>query len=117
MMSDNTKYIAFLDECGLRIIAESRGTKEDGQLLEFFNSLIDGGEFAPYAMQIEFVKKNNNVIGLQMSDLCAYPSARHVLAPDQDYLPFEVIKKHLYHGCCDNLLFTCEREKQTDGLG
>ena len=44
-------------------------------------------------------KKENNV-GLQISDLIAYPISRKVLDPETDNISFEVIKPKIYssHG-------------------
>lgn len=40
--------------------------------------------------------KRENIIGLQVADLCAYPIARHVLNAQEPYIPYQVIANKLY---------------------
>ncbi len=85
------------------IVIEKRGKKEDRQLLSHYNSIVDRGTYhvnstrfkhriADFAMM---TKRDNNV-GLQISDLCAYPIARHVLNSQEPYIPFQIIESKLY---------------------
>lgn len=39
---------------------------------------------------------SENVIGLQVADLIAYPITRHVLNPDGVNLAYDVLKKNIY---------------------
>ncbi len=75
----------------LSIIAEARGKKEDADLERFFLRLAYNGtnylskeRTAKIHFQLKFVKKDKNVIGTQLADLCAYPIARWVLDPSKD---------------------------------
>lgn len=84
---------------------EKRGKKEDQQLLDQYNIILDKGTYYVKSERLkkridgfESFYKKDNVIGLQIADLCAYPLARHVLNSDEPYIPFEVIKDKIY---CD----------------
>ena len=87
------------------IAVEKRGKKEDRMLMAHFNSISDKGTFyvtdkrMKYRItKFEFFAKRDNIAGLQIADLCAYPLARHILNPDEPYVPFQVIKDKIY---CD----------------
>lgn len=43
-----------------------------------------------------FHNKHENIVGLQIADLCAYPMARHLLHPKEPYIPFKIIEKKIY---------------------
>ncbi len=81
------------------VIIESRGDREDGNLAAKYNELTTRGSHQVSAKQfvmrfgtsVDFRKKENNDNGLQMADLCAYPTARHVLHPDQPQPAFDII--------------------------
>jgi len=86
---------------------EKRGTKEDGQLLEQYNRIKDSGTYYVDCKRFQnridsfnFVAKKDNVIGLQVADLCAYPMARHILIPKEPYIPFKIIENKIY---CNNV--------------
>ncbi|MFB3897258.1 MAG: DUF3800 domain-containing protein [bacterium] len=80
------------------IIAESRGKKEDDELeLEMLRILKSGTEYRNSSnftiiQQPIFIKKENNVAGLQIADLVAYPAGRYILNPQKQNLAFEIIK-------------------------
>ena len=85
------------------IRAEVRGKKEDSNLLAHFNSMMDRGTYhvsrermQKKKMSFKFHSKLENVIGLQIADLVAYPLARHILKPGEPYAPFQVIEKKIY---------------------
>lgn len=87
----------------VKILAEERGKKEDLMLLSHFNSIIDRGTFyiAPDRLKQKvkgfgFHNKYDNITGLQIADLCAYPMARHLLHPKEPYIPFKIIEKKIY---------------------
>ena len=95
--------IQHLDTNFVEIIIEKRGKKEDAELLAHYNSIRDRGTFlvtaADYKSMItDYVSllKRENHIGLQITDLCAYPLARDVLNPQEPYIPFEVIKNKIH---------------------
>lgn len=85
---------------------EKRGRKEDQQILDQYNIILDRGTYFVSSERLktkvekfEFFLKRDNVVGLQISDLCAYPLARHTLNSKEPYIPFEIIKDKIY---CDN---------------
>lgn len=85
---------------------EKRGEKEDKQLLKEYNTILDRGTYYVTSERLKnkinnfegFFKKDN-IAGLQIADLCAYPLARHILNPKQLYPPFDIIKSKIY---CDS---------------
>lgn len=91
----------------LEIIFEKRGKVEDKSLIHFYNGLrVTGTEWVHANKLVEVIegfhgmsKKENNV-GLQITDLVAYPISRKVLDPDIANPSFEVIKPKIYssHG-------------------
>jgi hypothetical protein len=94
-------------EAIVNIKVEKRGKKEDQLLLAHYNSILDQGTYYISKHQLQkaikgfkFHSKRDNIIGLQLSDLCAYPLARHLLSPKVPYIPFDVIKGKIY---CDKI--------------
>ena len=64
----------------INIIVERRGKREDGALLKYYNGLRVTGmhyvtpqRFAKHIGKFEFSNKKENVFGLQIADLIAYP--------------------------------------------
>ena len=93
---------------------EKRGKKEDKKLLDQYNTILDRGTYYVSSERLknrikkfEFYLKKDNVIGLQIADLCAYPLARHILNSEAPYMPFEVIKDKIY----------CAKKGNYDGYG
>jgi len=87
----------------LDIKAEVRGRKEDEMLIAHFNSILDGGTYYVSRARMQkrkpsfkFCGKKDNVIGLQIADLTAYPLARHLLNPKEPYQPFNIVKGKIY---------------------
>jgi len=98
----------------VNIKIERRGKKEDQQLLDQYNVILDRGTYFVTSERIkarvnnfEFNYKKDNIIGLQMADLCAYPLARHVLFPTEPYKTFDIITSKIY----------CDKKGNTDGYG
>ncbi|MCX7697884.1 MAG: DUF3800 domain-containing protein [Candidatus Goldbacteria bacterium] len=96
------------------INVESRGKREDKMLISHYNSIIDQGtyyiksnEFKNKIDNLNFYSKNDNINGLQVADLCAYPLARHILNKEEAYKPFEILKEKLY----------CNGNGKIDGWG
>jgi len=93
---------------------EKRGKKEDKQLLDQYNTILERGTYYVTSERLKnkiesfapFLKKDN-IIGLQFADLCAYPLARHIINPKEPYIPFKIIKNKLY----------CDKNKNYDGYG
>jgi hypothetical protein len=101
-------------EAKVDIKLEKRGGKEDNLLLAHYNSIIDKGTYyiSKNRLQnaingLKIRSKKDNIIGLQLSDLCAYPLARHLLNPKVPYKSFDVIKEKIY----------CDRKGNFRGYG
>lgn len=82
----------------LPIIAEARGKKEDDSLKATFFDLLSCGtnyisssQFQQVHYPLLFHDKRKNIAGIQLADLCAYPSARHILNPDQPNRAYEIV--------------------------
>lgn len=93
---------------------ETRGRKEDVLLTAHLNSIMDRGtthvdrdRLKRKQLNFKFSSKRDNLVGLQIADLIAYPLARHLLNPKEPYVPFEVIEKKIY----------CDKSGKYDGWG
>ncbi|MFH0796202.1 MAG: DUF3800 domain-containing protein [Candidatus Omnitrophota bacterium] len=98
----------------VNIKVEVRGKKEDELLLSHFNSILDRGTFYVSRERLQekivgfkFCSKRENIVGLQIADLSAYPLARHLLNPKEPYLPFNVIENKIY----------CNKDGEYEGWG
>lgn len=87
----------------LNIVIEKRGKKEDKKLEEHFQRLLSRGtnyvgadRLMKYHLNIQFISKKENINGLQLADLIAYPIARYVLDPKRVNPAFEVFKDKFY---------------------
>lgn len=93
---------------------EKRGKAEDQMLLNQYNKILDKGTYYVSSERLKnrinnfesFLKKDN-IIGLQIADLCAYPLARYILNPHEPYPPFDIIKPKIY----------CDGNDNFDGYG
>lgn len=91
---------------GARLIAESRGYKEDAQLqYEFARLHLEGTTYVPstwFRQQlnpgIQFMTKKDNNTGLQLADLIARPIAEKVLDPSGTPDRWEVVRAKLCDG-------------------
>ena len=88
----------------IEIIIEKRGRREDKKLGEHFQRLMARGtnyvsakRLKNYKMKITFMSKRENVIGLQLSDLVAYPIARYVIDPARANPAFDQVEPKIYH--------------------
>lgn len=101
------RLIFCLDKIGpistVNILVEERGRKEDDLLLSHFNSTKDMGTYYVSSERLKkkitkfgFYPKKENIIGLQVADLCAYPLARSILNREEPYKPFDIIKSKIY---------------------
>jgi Protein of unknown function (DUF3800) len=91
------------NESLLPVIAESRGLQEDDALRASFHRLMTQGTFYNKAERfqkllcpISFRRKQDNIAGIQVADLCAHPTARHLLRPDVANQAYDVVKPHIY---------------------
>lgn len=87
----------------LPVIAEARGNREDDALCASFHSMLSEGtrynhakRFQKLNCPISFRQKRDNICGIQLADLCAYPTARHILKRDHINQAFECIRPHFY---------------------
>ena len=102
------RAIFFLDatnikEKELEIIIEKRGKKEDKKLDEHFQRLLARGtgfvsseRLNDYALKISFKNKRENINGLQLADLVAYPLARHVIEPRRANPAYDLVEQKIY---------------------
>ena len=95
---DDKKESASID-----IIFEKRGKIEDRTLTKFYNSLrVTGTKWVTPERLQKHIRgftsraKKDNIIGLQIADLIAYPIARNVLNPEKPNPSFEIIKSSIY---------------------
>ncbi|WP_246008106.1 DUF3800 domain-containing protein [Chitinophaga lutea] len=91
------------DQKELQIIIEKRGLKEDRELHEHFQRLLARGtgyitpeRLKGCRLSISFKSKRENINGLQLADLIAYPIARYVIEEHRPNLPYELIRNKIY---------------------
>lgn len=89
----------------LPLIAEARGKNEDNELKGVFYDLTTHGtdhvsqeRFQACGFPLQFHNKRKNIVGIQLADLCAHPSARHILRPDGVNRAYDVVSEHIYSG-------------------
>lgn len=87
----------------LEIIIEKRGRKENKQLEGHFQRLLSRGtsfvsanRLCDLSPKIVFRDKKENINGLQLADLVAYPIARYVIDPKRINLAFEIFEHKIY---------------------
>lgn len=87
----------------LEIIIEKRGKKEDLKLAKHIQKITQVGTYYVSSERIrklgfktKFSWKKENINGLQLADLIAYPTARYILNPKGVHLSFDVFKKNFY---------------------
>lgn len=85
------------------VIVEKRGKLEDRTLLNYYNKLRRRGtkwvskeRFQMRLDRFSFKNKKENVIGLQLADLIAYPIARYVIDPSKPNPAFDVIRPNIF---------------------
>lgn len=100
------RILHFLEEQGenrLPVIAEARGQQEDDALRASFHRLLTQGtyynkaeRFQKLVCPISFRRKQDNIVGIHVADLCAHPTARYLLKPGVANQAFDVVKPHIY---------------------
>lgn len=87
----------------LAIVIERRGQKEDKQLDDHFQRLcargtgrLTAGELQKVFPSFTFRHKKENINGLQLADLVAYPIARYVIEPDRANPAFDILAPKIY---------------------
>lgn len=88
----------------LVIVIEKRGKKEDRKLAEHFQRLLSRGTTYVSAQRLKEVKtkivfrdKKENVNGLQLADLVAYPIARYVIDPKRANPAYDILMDKIYN--------------------
>lgn len=97
-------FLEGMNETCLPLIAEARGKKEDADLERVFYKIMANGtsfqpaeQFKNLSCPLEFRSKRDNIAGIQIADLSAYPCARYVLDQSTKNPAYDVVKKHLYN--------------------
>lgn len=87
----------------LPFVAEARGKKEDETLERCFYRMMSEGtgyiaeeRFKSLKCPLVFRNKFDNIVGIQLADLCAHPCARHVLRPEQPNRAYEIVNENIY---------------------
>ena len=90
LVSRRAKLLA---KTSITLIAEARGKREDRELNAWLNrhATCEDGVTIRWVMR----SKRDNIAGLQVADLCAYPAARHALKPLSANPAFEVVRRRL----------------------
>jgi hypothetical protein len=95
-------------EKGVFIYIEKRGEKEDRILSEHLQRVLSRGTYyvKPERLRalikgFKFYDKKEDIIGLQIADLVAYPTARHIIDPERANPAFDVFCDKFYNknGC------------------
>lgn len=88
----------------ISVVVERRGKKEDNQLLNYYNGLRNQGTKWVTAERLRarigdfgFKNKKDNIIGLQIADLIAYPVTIHLLHPDRYNPSYEAVRQNIFH--------------------
>lgn len=102
------RAIFHMDDCSegngkLSIIVERRNPNQNNALLHYYNGLrVKGTKWITAERLVDRIKnfnfryKTENIIGLQIADLIAYPISRHVLNPERPNPAYDIIEKHIY---------------------
>ena len=87
----------------ITIIVERRGKKEDAKLLNYYNGLRNRGTkwITPERLRsrigrFEFKYRRDNIIGLQIADLIAYPVTQHILHPERPNRSYDAVKHNIF---------------------
>lgn len=87
----------------LEIIIEKRGKKEDLKLAKHLQKITQVGTYFVKPERIQklgfktkFSWKKENINGLQLADLIAYPTARYLLNPTGVHLSYDKFKHNFY---------------------
>jgi len=93
----------FQQDKKLTIVIERRGKNEDRKLNTHFQKLLSRGtgyvnaeRLKALDLKIEFRYKKQNVNGLQLADLIAYPIARYVIDKNRANPAYELIESKIY---------------------
>ena len=102
------RAVFFLDSLSgknhtLEIIIEKRGKKEDEKLASHCQKIkqrgtfyVNSSRFSFYGFDFDFFDKRQNINGLQLADLIAYPLARYVIDPNRANPSFDMFQDKIY---------------------
>lgn len=103
------RCIFYLDEkvnedgSDLSIIMEMRGKKEDKELADYYELIRTKGtkwlspeRLNAHLSKFIFLSKKQNVIGLQLADMIAYPIARYVLNSNAVNLAYDTLRCNIF---------------------
>lgn len=101
---ERTVFLTDRFKCGkVEVIAEARGKNEDAKLHDQYQIILSNGtqyvnsnRFIERFTDIDFRKKEANIVGTQLCDLIAYPLANYVLYPERENLAFRIINPKMY---------------------
>ena len=89
----------------VHVLAEARGKNEDDQLsLSFYrfvnegNTYVSASRIKQIQFRLTFLTKEMNIVGMQMADLAAYPTARYVIDPSRPNPAYDILKTKFYVG-------------------
>lgn len=90
--------------CGkISAIVERRGKREDKNLMNYYQQLLERGTYWVTAERmknrmnsLDFKWKTEDVAGLHIADLVAYPLTRHVLNPQSVNLAYDVLEPNIF---------------------
>ena len=87
----------------LEVYIERRGIKQDRALLNYYNRLratgtkwVTAERLVSRLGRFMFRYKKENIIGLQLADLIAYPITRHILYPKAPNPAYDIIQDKIY---------------------
>lgn len=87
----------------LQVVIEKRGKREDRELSRHFQKVKSQGTYYvnkeridSYGFGFHFRDKKDNINGLQLADLVAYPIARYVIDPERANPAFDLIDPKFY---------------------
>lgn len=87
----------------IAIVVERRGRNEDNKLLNYYNGLRNRGtkwvaadRLRARISRFDFKNKKDNIIGLQIADLIAYPVTIHLLHPERNNPSYEAVKHNIF---------------------
>ena len=87
----------------LSIVIEKRGKKEDKQLDDHFQKILAVGtgiltveQVNQFNLSFTFRNKKENINGLQLADLVAYPIARYIIEPNRANPAFEKLEGKIF---------------------
>lgn len=94
------------DISSIKTTVESRGRKEDSVIVSRYNQLLYRGSYQVEAVRfrdlfvedLSVVDKNYGEIGIEITDLCAYPIARHILHNSEPNIAYDIIKSKIRCG-------------------